>query len=281
MGCFNPKKKKYEFKIHRVICYDNEEWCKVCISKWTSGIWQFSSEHLKASKIFVLMCSFWTKYILFELKRYKGIIFHETEEGYKIWRGIDLSFQNWYKEFDKFWPEHLNVSKVFTLMGPFRAKYVLFERRKVQRSCLSWNRRGIVNLKRNGIVVSKLTYGIWQVLAWILESPSLKFLTLMGSFSAKYIFFKLKKFRGVIFHHIFAKCEEKLTCCLQNDVKNLANFHQSTEKCQNRNSDGFTLSKVENIWAYNLQTSYVSWQWRMIQKLKEKWIVVLKLTWGT
>ena len=227
------------------------------------------------------MCSFWTKYILFELKRYKGIIFHETEEGYKIWKGINLSFQNWYKEFDKFWPEHLNVSKVFTLMGPFRAKYVLFEPRKVQRSCLSWNRKGIVNLKRNGIVVSKLTYGIWQVLAWILESPSLKFLTLMGSFSAKYIFFKLKKFRGVIFHHIFAKCEEKLTCCLQNDVKNLANFHQSTEKCQNRNSDGFISSKVENIWAYNLQTSYVSWQWRMIQKLKEKWIVLLKLTWGT
>ena len=26
----------------------------------------------------------------------------ETEEGYKIWRGIDLLFQGWHKEFDKF-----------------------------------------------------------------------------------------------------------------------------------------------------------------------------------
>ena len=41
-------------------------------------------------------------YILFELKKYKGVAFHETEEECKIWRGIDFSFQNWHKEFDKF-----------------------------------------------------------------------------------------------------------------------------------------------------------------------------------
>ena len=52
-------------------------------------------------KIFTLMSSFGAKYILFELKKYRGIIFHETEEGYKVWRGIELSFQNWHKEFDK------------------------------------------------------------------------------------------------------------------------------------------------------------------------------------
>ena len=48
------------------------------------------------------MGSFGTKYILFELEKYREVIFHETKEGYKIWRGIDLSFQNWHKEFDKF-----------------------------------------------------------------------------------------------------------------------------------------------------------------------------------
>ena len=47
------------------------------------------------------MGSFWAKYTLFELKKYIGVIFHETEEGYKIWRGINLSFQNWYKKFDR------------------------------------------------------------------------------------------------------------------------------------------------------------------------------------
>ena len=42
------------------------------------------------------------KYLMFDLKKYRGVIFDETEEEYKIWRGIDLSFQNLHKEFDKF-----------------------------------------------------------------------------------------------------------------------------------------------------------------------------------
>ena len=44
-----------------------------------------------------------------------------------------------------------------------------------------------------------------------------------------------------------AKSEEKLTCCLENDMMNLANFHQSTQKCQNQNFDGNLLPKVENV----------------------------------
>ena len=40
------------------------------------------------------MCSFSAKYILLELKKYIGVIFHETEGGYKIWGKIDSSFQN-------------------------------------------------------------------------------------------------------------------------------------------------------------------------------------------
>ena len=48
------------------------------------------------------MGSLSAKYILFEPKKYRGVIFHETEEGHKTWRGIDLSFQNWHEKFDKF-----------------------------------------------------------------------------------------------------------------------------------------------------------------------------------
>ena len=44
-----------------------------------------------------------------------------------------------------------------------------------------------------------------------------------------------------------AKFEEKLTCCLQNYMRNLTNFHQSTRKCQNWNSDRILLPKVENL----------------------------------
>ena len=40
--------------------------------------------------------------------------------------------------------------------------------------------------------------------------------------------------------------EEKLTS-LENDMKNLTNFHQSTQKCQNWDFDGILLPKVENV----------------------------------
>ena len=91
---------------------------------------KFEPSTRKSKKNLILMGSFWAKYILFELKKYRGIIFHETEERYKIWRGINLSFQNWHKEFDKIWVEHSKFSKIFILMGSFWAKYILLELKK-------------------------------------------------------------------------------------------------------------------------------------------------------
>ena len=44
-----------------------------------------------------------------------------------------------------------------------------------------------------------------------------------------------------------AEFEEKLTCGVENDMRNLANFHQSTRKSQNWDLDGILLSKVENV----------------------------------
>ena len=44
-----------------------------------------------------------------------------------------------------------------------------------------------------------------------------------------------------------AKFEENPTCGLENYMKNLANFHQSTQKYQNWDFDGILLSKVGNV----------------------------------
>ena len=46
-----------------------------------------------------------------------------------------------------------------------------------------------------------------------------------------------------------AKFEEKLTCCLENDMGNVANFYQNTWKCKNWNFDGIFSPKVENAWS--------------------------------
>ena len=49
-------------------------------------------------------------------------------------------------------------------------------------------------------------------------------------FCAKHITFDQKKYRGVIFNDNVksdAKFEEKLACGLENDMRNLTNFHQN------------------------------------------------------
>ena len=43
------------------------------------------------------------------------------------------------------------------------------------------------------------------------------------------------------------KLEEKQTCGLENNMRNLANFLQSTRKSQNWDFDLILLSKVENV----------------------------------
>ena len=45
----------------------------------------------------------WPKYILFEPQKYRGIIFHSTEELCKFWRKTDLWFEKRYKKFGKFY----------------------------------------------------------------------------------------------------------------------------------------------------------------------------------
>ena len=49
------------------------------------------------------MESFRPKYKISDPKTCRGVVCHDNEEQCKIWRGIDLSFQNWHEEFNEFW----------------------------------------------------------------------------------------------------------------------------------------------------------------------------------
>ena len=59
---------------------------------------------------------------MYELKNYRGVMCHGNGEWYKIWRGIDLSFQISYIEFE--------VLKIFN--WHFWPKYIIFELKEVQ-----------------------------------------------------------------------------------------------------------------------------------------------------
>ena len=111
----------------------------------------------------------------------------------QIWRKTDFLFQKW-QEFGEFWSEHSKVSIIYTLIGPFRAKYIKFD---------------------------------------LKSKEELSVMTLKSH----------------------AKFEEKVTCALENDMMNLANFHQNIWKCQNRDFAGILLSKIENTWTKKLQMS--------------------------
>ena len=197
-------------------------WCKIwrktdlLFQKWQEfgEIWP---KHSKVSKTCTFICSYCAKYLMFDLKKYRGVIFHGTEGWCKILRKTDLWFGKWHKEYGKFSPEHLKVSKLGLCWDPLiqrrksmslksteelcvmtmknhakfeveltchfkidmrnltnfdpstespqnfhfnvflLSKVYIAWAKKVQRSYLLWNWRGIKNLERNRLVVSKLT----------------------------------------------------------------------------------------------------------------------------
>ena len=90
---------------------------------------------------------------------------------------------------------------------------------------------------------------IWWILTQALES--LKNVLFDWLLCAKNITFDLRKTEELPFMTLKrdAKFEEKLTCGLQNDIRNLADFHQSTRKSQNWDFDEILLLKVGNVWA--------------------------------
>ena len=54
------------------------------VQNWHEEFDEFWSKLSKVSKICNVMGSFWTKYTMFELKKYRGVMFPDTEEWWKI-----------------------------------------------------------------------------------------------------------------------------------------------------------------------------------------------------
>ena len=81
MGFFCPKLKIFELKIYRgVMCHENEEWCKnwrgidFSVQNWHEQFDEFWFKHSKISKICTLMGCLWSKYIMFDLKKYMKLM---------------------------------------------------------------------------------------------------------------------------------------------------------------------------------------------------------------
>ena len=106
---------KFQLKRYRgVMSHYTKDWCKIwrktnfLFQKWQE-FGEFWSEHLKVWKVCTLIGPFCAKYITFDLKKYRGVIFHDTEVPWKTWKKTDLWFGKWHEEFGKFSSEHLEV----------------------------------------------------------------------------------------------------------------------------------------------------------------------------
>ena len=96
---------KFEQEITCQLKIDTSNWTDLDLSTWKFG------------KIIILMGFFWTKYIIFDVKKCRWVMFGRTEYWWNIWRKTDLLFQKWHEEFSKFSPEHIWRSKNWNFNG--------------------------------------------------------------------------------------------------------------------------------------------------------------------
>ena len=153
------------------------------------------------------------------MKNCRSIISHDTEEWCKVWRKTNSWFQKWHEEFVNF-----NVSSGKSgnlhfdlLLLPIAHKVSAW---KVQKNYLSWHWKKIQTVKKSWLLIWKMTWGIWRILTWAVES--LKICTLISYFCRKYVMFELKRYRGVVLW--------KMTYGFKNDISNLVNLHTSSWK---------------------------------------------------
>ena len=145
---------------------------------------------------------------------------------------LNLSFQNWHKEFDKFWLKNSKVWKVHTLMGCFWAKYIMVKLKKY-RGVIFDKTRVWCKIWRK----TDLWFGKWleEFGMFSPEHPKVSKLGLsLDAFTQSKKFMKLK-LTGDLFVMKMkndSKFEKKRICPFKVNIRNLTNFDPSAQKSQ-------------------------------------------------
>ena len=156
---------------------------------------------------------------MFDLRKYRAVIFHGAEGWCKVWRKTDLWFGKWHEEYGTFSPEYFKFSK----------------------------------------------FGFW----WDPLIQSRKSMSLKSA--EELCVMKMKN---------DAKYEDELTFHFKTDMRNLTNFDSSTRKSKKMLFNWLLWSKYIMFELRKVQRNYVWWNWRLMQNLKERWLVLSKITCG-
>ena len=136
----------------------------------------------------------------------------------------------------------------------------------------------IQNLKKNWLVVWKITWAIWQIFTRTLESWDSKLGLLWGTVipSRKYMSLKFSGELCVMIMIQKLKWNWLVSSKLTWGVWQI--LIQALESLKNLHFNWLPLTKVYNIWAKKVQRSYVWWHWILMQNLKENRFVLSKMT---
>ena len=126
-------------------------------------IWWILIPVLEVPKICTFIGSYCARYLMFDLKNHRGVIFDDTEKWCKIWRKTDWRFGKWHEEYGEFSPEHLKCQN-WNFDGTLSPRVENVWALNLQTSYVSWQWRMMQNLKRNWLVIWKLTCRIWRIL---------------------------------------------------------------------------------------------------------------------
>ena len=83
----------------------------ICCLKNDTNLVNFDLS-LKILTISTFFCSFCTKYITFDLKEPRGVMFHDNLVWCKIWTETNSWFGKWHEEYSTFLPEHFKNLKI-------------------------------------------------------------------------------------------------------------------------------------------------------------------------
>ena len=167
-----------------------------------------------------------TKIYNFWLQRYRGVIFHGTEEWWNIWRRTDLLFEKWREKFGKFSPDHFKLSKLGLWWYPFVQNRKGMTSKFTEELC-------VMKMKNNAKFEEELTCHFKTDMRNLTNfhsstRKSKNFALELTPFTKVYNIWSKKNTEEfcLMALKIDAKFEGKLSCALKNDTMNLANMHR-------------------------------------------------------
>ena len=126
---------------------------------------------------------FCPKYMRFELKKCRRVIFHDTKQWCKIWTNPDLVVPKMAQGLGWTFIRGLKVWNIVRWWALFVKAYNV-SARNFQRHYVSRHWTVMQNVQENWLVAWKMTWEIWLI--FMRAGKSLKICTLIGSFCLKH-----------------------------------------------------------------------------------------------